>query len=244
MSNPDSHHIDDYLLQRMKGEELAAFERRLAENPALAEAVRQQKLAMQVLDSMGDLRMKERVAKLHQQALAQQPAPRRLWAVRISIAASLALLLGLSVWLWLRPASPAQLYAAYYQPYKLGLGSRNTDADQLLAAAAKQYATGDFAAALPGFQSAMAANPSDLKLRLATGICQLELGQYDEALSNFQRIVDANDPLYTEQAQWYSAMTQLRRNDPQAAKASLATIASSPGNYFAEKAKTILAELE
>jgi tetratricopeptide (TPR) repeat protein len=243
MNSPDLHTIDDYLLNRLEGAELEAFEKQLTQDQALADEVAQHRKLMAAVDVLGDLSMKERVRKIHYTEMnrpdpTQTPNKTRKWA----IVTVLVLLTAFGLWTMLRPKqqAPAQLYAAYYEPYNLNFGSRSTESEQILAEAGGLYKSSNFAQALPLFEQALSTDPADSKARLALGICQLELGQYDQALAQFNGLMDANDPLFGEQAQWYAALTKLRQGDIAGCKALLEGVVSNKDSQFYEKAKELL----
>lgn len=246
MSSPDLHTIDEYLLNRLQGAELETFEKQLAQNPSLADEVAQHRQLMAAVDALGDLSMKERVRKIHQLEMgrAKSPKPNSTW--KWAIAIGIILIAAASLWLVLRPKpqTPAQLYANYYEPYALSFGTRSTESEQLLAEAGRLYKSGNFAEARPIFEQALATNSTDTKARLALGICQMELGQYDQALTQFNGLIAANDPLFGEQAIWYAAMVKLKQGDAASCKALLEGIISNKGNQFYEKANELMGSIE
>jgi|GEM_PF-2216504 len=244
MISPDLHTIDEFILGHLEGEALASFERQLATDSALAEEVQQRKKVVAVVDAIGDLQMRERVRKIHQAAVQQPGNMGKKKAWKWVIAAILILLALFITWFFLRPKeTPEKLYALYYQSYPLSFGARNLESDQQLAKAGNSYKAGNFSEALPVFEQLLSTNPNDSKLRLAAGICRLELGQYDGALAHFQQLIDANDPLYKQQALWYSALAYLQKSDLVKSKSTLEEIVKDKEGQFYEKAAALLSDL-
>jgi tetratricopeptide (TPR) repeat protein len=247
MNSSDQHTIDEYLLNRLDGEELKAFEQLLAQDESLMKEVIERRQLLSAMEIVGDLQMKERVKRIHLAEIGRSDKPpantnKRKWA----FALVLLLIASLAIWWVMRPKAqtPPQLYAQYYQPYDLNFGTRNTDASQALAEAGGLYKSGKYAEALPLFEQALTANPADSKARLALGICQLELGQYDQALAQFNALMDANDPLFGEQAIWYAAMVRLQQGNVAETKALLEKlVAESPESALSGDAKHLLNEL-
>ena len=243
MSSLDPHIIDEYLLNRLEGPALTAFEQQMSQDKALADEVALQRQLLAAVDALGDLRMKERVQRIHKTEM-ERPTPNQeskktgKWAILVV----LLLLTAFGLWMVLRPKqqAPAQLYAAYYEPYDLSFGSRSTDAEQLLADAGTRYKAGNYAQALPLFEKAFANTPNDSKTRLAIGICQMEIGEFDQALTHFNALINANDPIFGEQAIWYAALAHLHKNNTEDCKKLLETLVKEPDSKYYEKAAQLL----
>ncbi|MBK8562955.1 MAG: tetratricopeptide repeat protein [Saprospiraceae bacterium] len=247
MNSSDQHTIDEYLLNRLDGEELKAFEQLLAQDESLMNEVIERRQLLSAMEMVGDLQMKERVKRIHLTEIGRIEKPPVTTNPRKWIFAFVLLLIAsLAIWWVMRPKAqtPPQLYAQYYQPYDLNFGTRNMDANQALAEAGGLYKSGKYAEALALFEQALTANPADSKARLALGICQLELGQYDQALAQFNALMDANDPLFGEQAIWYAAMTKLQQEDIVGCKALLEGILSNQEGQYQEKAKELSNKLQ
>ncbi|MCC6726593.1 MAG: tetratricopeptide repeat protein [Saprospiraceae bacterium] len=224
MTSNDQHTIDEYLLNRLDATERQSFEQSLANDETLRKELEEHQQLIAAMGLIGDVQMKERVKRIHQAELgrgAKQPNQANLW--KWVVAVIILSVASLGIWLMVRPKAqtPPQLYASYYKPYDLNFGSRNTDASQILAEAGNLYKAGKFAEALPLFEQTLSIAPSDSKARLAMGICQLELKQYDQALTQFSALIEAKDPLFGEQALWYSAMTKLQQGSTTEAKTLL-----------------------
>ena len=67
-------HVDDYLLGRLSGQELADFERALQEQPELVTQMKSQQQLLSVVETLGDWQMKERVRKIQQEQLLKPKA--------------------------------------------------------------------------------------------------------------------------------------------------------------------------
>lgn len=246
MPSPDFDMIDEYLLNRLKGVELALFEQQLKQDADLKEAVDERKEMLTIIDAIGDLRMKERIRNIHEAEIKYSVNRRkqpRFWSLAVATFITIVVL-GLSIWLWLRPVNAEKLYAAYYEPYALNFGTRSMETEQQIAMAGSLYNAKKFKEALPIFEQVLAANPADSKAQFALGICYLESGQFDQAMAQFDKLKGKKDPLFGEQALWYSAMVKLKQGDTTGCKAILQTILLDEDNYFYEKAKTLLSSIE
>jgi tetratricopeptide (TPR) repeat protein len=72
-----------------------------------------------------------------------------------------------------------------------------------------------------------------------SGICYIELNNYDQAINSFKYVVNDNDNLLIEPAEWYLGLIYLMNNQKDNAIVQLTGISESKSIY-AEKAKEVL----
>lgn len=225
----DLDKIEAYLSNKMELEEKQAFEQRLQEDVELAMETKKHSEMMQYIDGLGDRELMEKISKAHQQYTRKQtPTKGKVrWLRPLLAAASIALLLLAGYWL-LQPAPTNDaLYTAYYEAYPLSFGSRDAGSNEDLLAATALYQQGEYAQALPQFQSLLQVKANN-KLRLALGICQLELERFPDAIEQFEFIINQQDPLFVDQALWYRALAFLKSDQVAATQADLSTLAARP----------------
>ena len=71
----------------------------------------------------------------------------------------------------------------------------------------------------------------------------MELGKFDEALTEFAKFETSDYTLYTEAAEWYQALCYLKTHQTQKARVTLTSIIDSNGSY-AKEADTLLRKIE
>lgn len=236
--------IDAYLLGRLEGEELKIFLENLEADSKLAEEVVLQKQLMAGIRTFGHDRMKAKLNKIHQEVMAETDAAtqREQW-LRIAVVTVGLLLLGLILWMLLKPDKHEHLYARFYQPYSAALTSRDGDGSKELTEASFYYKDGAFdkaAELLPGVIEKIPDNP---EIRLALGICYLEAGALDEAGETFEAVLQSNDPLFRDHGRWYRALTHLKAGEKDACQRILQTLATDPNADHHEEAQELLREL-
>ena len=125
MENAEYNKIDDYLMGRLQGAALEAFEQRLKEDKDLAEKVQAQQQALGILRQAGDLNLKREIQEVEDSFFRQkrQPALSRRLSTWIIAAASL-LLLFFAYRAW-QKSTPNQLYDEYYLAYNTSIGDRD-----------------------------------------------------------------------------------------------------------------------
>ena len=238
MEKYDQHQIDEYLLGNMAGDELAFFEKKLKGDPSLQKEVKNQQLLMDAVDTLGDLRMRERVKLIHQRATQQPTLVRRINIRAFAIAAIGLIALGICLWIWLRPPLNERLYADFYEPYPITFSSRSNDTDRQLVESSRLYKNGDFKKAALIFEKYADINNDD-KLLLAAGISFMEINDHEKALRYFQTIMDFKDSPFMGQAQWYVALIHLKEGDIEKCKKYLGLLVKEKKGFYFEKALSL-----
>ena len=243
MKEFDEHKIDEYLLGRLKGTELTEFKNQLAMDQNFSDQVRQRQEALRYIDVLGDLALKERVKKLHTEAVKNLPPEKRFNVISIlKYAAVVVFIVAAGLWLLQGATSGADIYNDYYQAYDLNFGERGTPSEDIIAAAGRFYADRDYQNALEQFNSLPSTSISS-KIILAQGISYLETNQYQKASTAFQQLIDQEDLIYEDHARWYLAMTYFKEGKEKEAKILIEQIADKSGSFNQQKAKDILNDL-
>lgn len=253
--------IEQFILGRLSGDALAAFEAQMKEDPALAgEVNRQQALiqAIRLAPALEDFRSK--LANMEAQAntlTTGHPLRRVSFAGRWAWATAAIFLLALSAWLyWQRqqaPASPEALFAsAFHPPATLNrtIVRGNTDTVSGMTApafsdtwntAVEAYNQGRFDEAFDGFQK-LRNSPQSAdfagELAYCFGLTCLQTGAYEQAAEAF---VQAGSYASSE-APWYHALTLLALGRHTEAYTALEEIARST-SPFSNEASTLLEKL-
>lgn len=155
-------------------------------------------------------------------------------------AASFALILvagGLWYILSNKPYSTEKLVSKYYKPAHpiMQVRSVELNSDDALKEAFKYYKQNDFNSALIYFNSL----ENQITAKFYSGICYIELENYPAALVSFNKVIENNDNLFVEQAEWYKGLIYLMNNQKNEAITQFEKISSSE-SYYASQAKDIL----
>lgn len=250
MTTEQDHLIDDYLLGRLGPQEVQAFEQQLAQDPALATELAERRQLVQAIQYQGNQDLKARLGSIARQVAQddEQARPRphlmrgKPWRIAAATAAAIALCI-IVYQLLSGPPNPQALYAAYYQPYALSLGSRGEPVDASLALAASYYQSGKYAAAIPLFEQARASQPTNGMLKMALGLCYLNTGNLPPSRAAFAELIEQKDPYFEDLAHWYTALGYLRGGQPSEALPHLQVLASEPGADQHPQAVELLREL-
>lgn len=200
--------IEAYIFDTMSLEQRKTFERRLADEPALAEQyadhlfVHENRLTPAETDVMH---------KVQSAASAwETKGKRRFTIARRIMGLAAAVLVLAACWFVFNP-SQNQTEQLAFVPYDMVLNSR-AKADTslrstLLTAAIHAYEKEDYHEAANSFAKLHASEPSNRLLYFYQGVSALGAKQYKKASTIFEELLDQEDHLLTEQARFYLALT-------------------------------------
>jgi tetratricopeptide (TPR) repeat protein len=167
-------------------------------------------------------------------------------AIGIRFAAAIAALMviGSLYLLTSGKSSPEALYNRYYEVYSLNSTPRSVSADPAseLSAALELYSRKDFNGAAVIFRSYLSNKPEEMDVQLIYGVSEMENHNFPDAKSSFRKVIDHNDNLYIDKAQWYLALCSLGTGDSGEAIRQLDAILKSESIYKV-KAKRLLRKI-
>lgn len=137
--------------------------------------------------------------------------------------------------------STDRLVSKYYQPAHPINQFRSVEfnSDDALKEAFSFYQQNDYKNALKYFNSI----ENQITAKFYSGVCYIELEQYDEAISSFNFVINDKDNLFVEQAEWYLGLIYLMNNQKSQALKQFKKISGSD-SYYADQAKGILRYLD
>jgi tetratricopeptide (TPR) repeat protein len=213
--------ILDYLAGKLEGEALAAFEARVAAEPALAEELQVQEGMDKVLKAGRreelDARLRAVRARNHGNDAGNRSGklPSWTWAA----AAVVLLLVVIGVWRLGGSGGPEGLYGEYFERYTVGGPVRSPDGTESpFEVAWGQYLKGEYAAALAFFAGVQPDDSIYDRVQMYAGICELELGKLPEAKKRWESILAKNGNPFSDDARWYLGLTLLKMEDWKGAK--------------------------
>ena len=98
----------------------------------------------------------------------------------------------------------------------------------------------DYKGAASLFKSLIDNDPNNMSLRFYYGIANIEISDYNTAISVFKYIINQNDNLYIEHAEWYLGLCYLKANNIDEAMYQFMQISQDSTNYHNENAKSIM----
>lgn len=239
--------IEQYLANEMAPTERTAFKRELRSNPELAEELKlSQSIDSALLrDDIIDLRQKL-IAAINASKVVEAEVPvirmytRKWWYA----AASMLVLCAVAATLYLqtpRNISNDSLFTQYYNSENI---VDQTRGDQNIVEAIIKFQQKDFATASKLFKSILDKDNSNIAVWFYYGISNIETQNYDNSIRAFNKIIQQNDNLYVEHAEWYLGLCYLKDNQKDKAIDQFVVVASNPDNFHRQEAKNILDKLQ
>lgn len=239
--------IEQYLAKEMTATERKAFEKELKTNPSMANELRiAQQIDLSILqDDIIDLR-KKMISVINEgknQQTKDTPV-RRIGVAKWWYAAASFLLIGsISAMLFFQSGSKISNETLFDKYYSSENVIDITRSDDNIVEAVMKFQQKDFAVASELFKRILAKDKSNIAVWFYYGISNIETGNYDNSIKAFNTIIENNDNLYIEHAEWYLGLCLLKSNQVDKAVDQFQLIASNSDNYHRQDAKTILEKI-
>jgi hypothetical protein len=241
--NKSYNQIEDFLDGNLIGKELSIFISQKELDKELAKEIELRFEVNELIKDNGFFELREKLELQRNESYVNSSIikfRKDLFKTWHFAAASFALILvvgGLWYILSNKPYSTEKLVSKYYKPAHplLQVRSAEIKSDDALATAFKYYKDNDFNSALKYFNSL----ENQMTAKFYSGVCFIELEQYDDAIESFTAVINDNDNLFVEQANWYLGLIYLMDNQKNKAIEQFEKI-SKDENYYTSQAKEIL----
>jgi len=238
--------IDNYLEGELDIAQRMSFEAELQANSQLAAEFRMEQDLLEVLRDEEILDFKSKCLKAQQEVNLQRLGKARIihyarkyWYAAASVVIILLVAGGM---LLLNPGNYTneRLFKMYYESSEVTISrSGNVNMVEALISFSKK----DYASADKLFGEILAAEPANYAVMYYSGITNIELRNYDQAIEKFAEIIDDGQNLYVENAQWYLGLVYLIDDQKNKALEQFGIIASKSDHYYNSQAHSILEKL-
>ena len=247
----DRHILQKYLDNELSEKELARFEQELNASPDLLVDLDLYKEVDEAIADTEVLDFRAQLTDLREETRRSETGRRvfrftRPWHYAASAALALLVAIGLATVLG-RPLSNSDLFAKYMKPYELVLTNRagDNDATKLwMNKAQTAYLNGDFETAVERYDEVLQINPDKIEADFGKGVSNLGIQKYVDASESFTRVIEQNDNLFIQKAEWFRAGCLLALDETDRARRQLAMIASSAHHYYKDDAAKILKRMK
>jgi tetratricopeptide (TPR) repeat protein len=245
------NYIQPFLDGELNREELDLITKELENNAVLAEDIKLYREVDTAIREDDVLDLREQLNIIHNDLGEDVSNPKKPVRYRKAISyaaiASVAILVSVGVMykLQTRKLSNQEIFEKYYEPYEVTMVYRSAEASStaLLQEAIQKYEAGLYTEAITLYEEVLMKDPADMESTLYSGISYLETDQYVKADQSFNTILDHNDNLYIEQAEWCLGFCYLMTNDMVTARQHFEQIANS-NSSFKEDADRIIKRLK
>lgn len=242
-----SLNIEDYLSGHLSGKELELFKKELMTDSNFQANVVIRKEIETALCNKNLIELRTLLNNIpkskvgYSKGINFRNKVNRIWQIA---AASLVIVLltgGLWYTLSSKSYSSERLITEYYKaPHAVGQ-SRSVEygSDNALKEAFNYYQQNDYTNALKCFRTL----DNQVTAKFYSGVCYIELGQYQEATDFFEFVINDKDNLFIEQAEWYIGLIYLMNNDKDKAFDHFNKI-SKADSFYTDQAQEILKYLK
>ncbi len=235
--------IEEFLDGNLSGDELDLFLKRKELEQQLSDEIDLRLEINQSLKNKGLFELRELLAKQKNDFFVKDPFynfRKDLFKTWHLAAASFSLILvvgGLWYILSNKPYSTEKLVTKYYKPAHPINQTRSVEINSgdALSQAFRHYKNNDFNGALKYFNSL----DNQITAKFYSGVCYIELEEFNRAIESFTFVVNDKDNLFVEQADWYLGLIYLMNNQRQMAIAQFELI-SNGDSYYASQAEEII----
>ena len=239
--------IEQYVANEMEPSERAEFTKELSNNSELAEELKlSQSIDSALFDeNIIDLR-KKLIAASKKENPVKQDVPIKMMGARQwwYAAASFLVVCSIASVLYFQTnlhTSNDSLFKEYYSSENI---VDQTRGDQNIVEAIVKFQQKDFKSASVLFSNILEKDKSNIAVWFYFGISNIELKKMDIAIEAFKTIIQQNDNLYIEHADWYLGLCYLKNNQKDKALDQLLKVANNPENYHHREAQKILEKVE
>lgn len=257
----DRHIIQKYLDHDLTDKDMKRFEADLESSPELQADLG---LYQEIDEALADtevLSFRDQLTDLRKETQKDgknTKTPIRFnkpWHYAATAAIALILAIGLASVLD-KPLSNKDLLKKYYKPYEVALMNRSLNlsqdqgtpadlikAETYLTKASLFYQEGDFRNAIEHFELFLENQPDNAGARLYLGISLYEESRFHDAEASLNKVVEHEDNLYVDKAEWYLGLCYLALNENELARRKFAALASGNSDK-ADEAKKLLRQIK
>lgn len=215
--------IDAYLMGNLDTDELAEFKERMKLYPDFRHLVEAQKAMVQ---SVEEHSLKNSLDDFH----SEIKEPEKKWFSRewLALAASFMVLIGVGTWAILKSGnSTEKVFASHFKPDPGLPTTMGTSSDYDFYYGMVNYKRKEYAEAINRWEPLYAANPENDTLVYFLGVANLANGNARQAETYLRLAKDKSNSIFYEETRYYLALSLLKGNKIEEAKAVLEKSESS-----------------
>ncbi len=126
------------------------------------------------------------------------------------------------------------------RPSNTRSGTIGTDA--MFQNAIEAYQARDYQAAITFLEKVLVREENKIESRFMLGVSQMEISKYRQAGQNFQKVIDHNDNMFIEEANWYLGLCYLMTDDRDRAIEQFKQVENS-SSIYKKRARKLLKHL-
>jgi TolA-binding protein len=244
-----NYFIERYLDNEMEPAEKNWFEKEIEGNDSLRKELELRRRTDSVLRNSDIMGLRAQINAIEKEKNRENDwtaARRRM--LRYAALATIVLITGTSIWLPNRKMSNDSIFDKYYQftPTATNEVTRSS-VDQfnpVYQAALNNFENGQFDQAINyflSFTSDMQSNNEDVQMgvEMMLGHSYAGVKKYNEAGLSYKKVIDQNDNLYIEDANWLLGLCYIKTDNNDQARSQMKVIAESESRYRKDAASVL-----
>jgi tetratricopeptide (TPR) repeat protein len=241
-----SNFIERYNAGEMDHIEKRWFEKELSGNDTLQNEVNFRKRVDNALIQHDLISLRNKLSVLEKNRKEKSVSSPGKKAIGIRFAAAVAALLVIgSIYILISGNNTREsLYNTNYEVYGINAASRseNGAADAEFRSAIRMFSDLDYSGAAASLGNYLKSHPANMEARFIYGVSEMENQNFNGAISSFRKIIEHDNNLYLDKAQWYISLCYLKTGDLNETTRHLDAIINSESIYKV-KAKRLLRKI-
>jgi tetratricopeptide (TPR) repeat protein len=242
-----SYFIERYNTGEMDTMEKKWFMKELEGNTALQQEVLLRKRVDDCLVKHDLIDLRNKLATLEKTRKEKVTASDGKKTVIVRFAAAIAVLMILGTLYYLISAgagNPDKLYQANFAPYEFSGIPRAAapNVDISFQSAKDYYNNGDYRAASSALHDYLKHNPDEIEAAFILGVSEMEINNFDSAITIFNSLCKNSSNIYLDHSQWYLALCYVKTEKYSMATEKLQAIINSE-NLYKSKARKIVRKI-
>ncbi len=239
--------LQNYLDNKLTTKETAEFNKLIKEDNEFAADVQAFETLDHGLSSLGYQHLKNDVKSWEKEWLKDTTDETKTQSMFsfYSVAAVILILISVGIIFYYNSSTdPQELFAQNYTPYQDMILQRGSDdvENQSLTEGMQAYNMQQYDLAANKLNHYLSSFPSEYGAALYLGISQMELDNFDSSEQNL--VLAMNDPMFTQQSQWYLSLLYLKSEQTEKAREKLIEISLNKDHYKSKEASDILEKLD
>ena len=247
----DRHILQKYLDNELSESELSRFEQELSVSPELMVDLDLFKEVDEAITDTEVLDFRAQLDGLREETKRSDGGRRvfrfsRPWHYAASAALALLVAIGLATVLG-RPLSNSDLFVKYMKPYELVLTNRSVETDLvkvMMNNAEVAYMQGDFEMAVFYFGEVLDKDPTKVEADFSIGVSNMGLQRFVDASESFDRVINHDDNLFIQKAEWFQAGCLLAMDETVRARRQLEMIARDEQHFYHDDAEKVMKRMK
>jgi tetratricopeptide (TPR) repeat protein len=238
-----SHFIERYNAGEMNASEKLWFRKELDRDKNILNEIDLRKRTDKILENQNIISLRNKLSAIETQREVRKDVRKTKMPVYLKFAAVIAglVILGSITLFSGRNLSSDEITKRYYKVYEPQTSQRAGEfkAKDDFNMALNFYNTHDYSKAAILFNKVVESNPRDMQSLLLNGVANFGDKNYPAAKQSFDKVINDNNNLFIETAQWYLALCYIKSNDKKKAVMQLEII-KEDGGIYSKNAKKIL----